>query len=114
TNHLDLPSVERLEDELAAYEGALVIITHDDGFAEALIDEMLRLDAGSLESEAGHRLHATRLASLADQLSRLVDQFLIAPQVASAQRLVGLFEPSSRLVEQVLDRRWQTFVVPLF
>lgn len=45
TNHLDLPSVERLEDALASYEGALVIITHDDRFAEALIDETLQLDA---------------------------------------------------------------------
>jgi ATPase subunit of ABC transporter with duplicated ATPase domains len=29
TNHLDLPTVERLEEALAAYPGALLLVTHD-------------------------------------------------------------------------------------
>jgi ATPase subunit of ABC transporter with duplicated ATPase domains len=33
TNHLDLPSIERLEDALAAYPGALVLATHDPALA---------------------------------------------------------------------------------
>ena len=35
TNHLDLPSVERLEQALAAYPGALLVVTHDADFARA-------------------------------------------------------------------------------
>ncbi len=37
TNHLDLPSIERLERALAAWPGALLLITHDPGLGEAVV-----------------------------------------------------------------------------
>ncbi|MFL5318710.1 MAG: ATP-binding cassette domain-containing protein, partial [Myxococcaceae bacterium] len=36
TNHLDLPSIERLQAALSEYPGAMVVISHDDAFAESL------------------------------------------------------------------------------
>jgi ATPase subunit of ABC transporter with duplicated ATPase domains len=35
TNDLDLPAIERLQAALAAWDGALVLVTHDDAFAHA-------------------------------------------------------------------------------
>jgi ATPase subunit of ABC transporter with duplicated ATPase domains len=35
TNHLDLPSIERIAEALAAYPGALVLVTHDAALADA-------------------------------------------------------------------------------
>ncbi|MGI9665749.1 MAG: ATP-binding cassette domain-containing protein [Acidimicrobiia bacterium] len=38
TNHLDLPSIERLENAIGGYEGALLLITHDDALATEVAD----------------------------------------------------------------------------
>ncbi len=36
TNHLDLDGIEALEDTLAAYDGALIVVSHDERFLESL------------------------------------------------------------------------------
>ena len=46
TNHLDLPAIEWLEDELRAFPGALVLISHDRRFLEALSRTTVWLDRG--------------------------------------------------------------------
>jgi ABC transport system ATP-binding/permease protein len=46
TNHLDLPAIAWLERELASSRGALVLISHDRRFLEALSRDMVWLDRG--------------------------------------------------------------------
>jgi len=36
TNHLDLPAIEQLESALAAYEGTLLLVTHDRRMLDAV------------------------------------------------------------------------------
>ena len=51
TNNLDLVSVGQLEAALNAYEGAFVIVSHDERFLDEVgIQRRLRLSQGRLES----------------------------------------------------------------
>ncbi len=48
TNHLDIPAIEWLESQLLAFPGALVFITHDRRFLQAVADNIVELDRGQL------------------------------------------------------------------
>ncbi len=45
TNHLDLPSIEELENALKAYTGAVLYISHDSFFADALEGQIVQIGA---------------------------------------------------------------------
>ncbi len=52
TNHLDLPAIEQLESALAAYDGALLLVTHDRRMlANVDVDRHWRVDAGRVTEE---------------------------------------------------------------
>jgi ATPase subunit of ABC transporter with duplicated ATPase domains len=46
TNNLDIPSVTQLTDALDAYRGALIVVSHDERFIEAL-QPTLRIELGT-------------------------------------------------------------------
>ena len=48
-NHLDLPSIERLEAALAAFPGALVVVSHDDVLASRLTTERWLVASGRVQ-----------------------------------------------------------------
>ena len=51
TNHFDLPSIERLEEALAAFPGAIVVVSHDDAFAARLTTTTWRVRDGGVVIE---------------------------------------------------------------
>jgi ATPase subunit of ABC transporter with duplicated ATPase domains len=50
TNHLDLPGVERIERALAAYPGAILLVTHDDAFAARCTGASWRIEEGRVRT----------------------------------------------------------------
>ena len=48
TNHLDIPSQEVLEEALARYPGAVVLVSHDRYFVDAVATTVYEIEAGRL------------------------------------------------------------------
>lgn len=52
TNHLDLPAIEQLEEALASYEGALLLVSHDRRMLDTLsLDQRWHVEGGRVTVE---------------------------------------------------------------
>ena len=52
TNHLDLPAIEQLEEALASYDGALLLVSHDRRLLDNVhLDRRWRVEAGKVVEE---------------------------------------------------------------
>jgi ATP-binding cassette subfamily F protein 3 len=54
TNHLDLPSIMWLEEYLKAFDGAIVIVSHDRWFLDKVINRTVEVRKGKLTVYAGN------------------------------------------------------------
>ncbi|MBL8352251.1 MAG: ATP-binding cassette domain-containing protein [Burkholderiaceae bacterium] len=54
TNHLDLDSIDWLQDLLCSFRGAVILITHDRAFLDAVATRIVELDRGVLRSFPGN------------------------------------------------------------
>jgi ABC transport system ATP-binding/permease protein len=76
TNHLDIEAIRWLETYLAGYPGAILFITHDRSFLEAIATRIVELDRGRLTSWPGSwraylEKKAAALDAEAQELERL-------------------------------------------
>ena len=63
TNHLDLPAIEQLETALNAFDGTLLLVTHDRDLLDAVaLDRTIDLGAGAAQDASGRAARATRPA----------------------------------------------------
>jgi ATP-binding cassette subfamily F protein uup len=53
TNHLDIDAIEWLQDLLNGWRGALVLVSHDRAFIDAVATRIVELDRGRLRSYPG-------------------------------------------------------------
>tara|TARA_R110002096_G_scaffold220531_4_gene409101 strand:- start:1326 stop:3245 length:1920 start_codon:yes stop_codon:yes gene_type:complete len=54
TNHLDLPSIQWVENYLKSYEGAVIVVSHDQTFLNNSTETTVEVSRGNLTSYAGN------------------------------------------------------------
>lgn len=54
TNHLDIPTREVLEKTLRAYDGTLIVVSHDRYFLDQVIQKIIRIEDGRAEIFLGN------------------------------------------------------------
>ncbi|HJW09967.1 MAG TPA: ATP-binding cassette domain-containing protein, partial [Holophagaceae bacterium] len=53
TNHMDIPSMEAVEDAILAFPGAAIVVTHDRYLLGRVADSLLRIHDGAAEFKDG-------------------------------------------------------------
>jgi ATP-binding cassette subfamily F protein uup len=69
TNHLDVEAIEWLQELLVAWRGALIVVSHDRAFIDAVATRIVELDRGILRSYLGRfsTYEATKARELEDE-----------------------------------------------
>ena len=103
TNHLDLESVAWLEGFLRAYEGAILLVSHDRAFMDALVDRVVEIDQRKLVSykgtytdyEAAREIAHEQLAAAKRNQDR---------KIADTEKFIERFRYKSTKARQVQSR----------
>ncbi|MED5620626.1 ATP-binding cassette domain-containing protein [Ideonella sp. BN130291] len=118
TNHLDLDAIEWLQGLLVGFRGAIVLISHDRAFIDAVATRIVELDRGQLRSYPGNlaafeaakqrELEAEALASArADKLLAQEEVWVRKGVEARRTRSVARIARLVQLREQRAKRRDQ-------
>jgi ATP-binding cassette, subfamily F, member 3 len=103
TNHLDLDSLQWLEEYLAAYQGAVMIISHDRRFLDNMTRRTFELSKGTLSEYAGNWSAAMeeRTMRLEQQRAALRNQQL---QIKHTEQFIERFRYKATKARQVQSR----------
>ncbi|MDQ8936467.1 ATP-binding cassette domain-containing protein [Acinetobacter rudis] len=103
TNHLDLDAILWLEDWLSAYQGTLVLISHDRDFLDAITDHILHIENQELTLYTGHysTFETTRAERLAQQQQAFEKQ---QETRAHLQKFIDRFKAKATKARQAQSR----------
>jgi ATP-binding cassette, subfamily F, member 3 len=103
TNHLDLASVEWLQGFLADYAGAVVLVSHDRDFINAIVNRVAELHSGMLTEYVGD------YADFVEQRDERMAQLEMAAKaqgrkIAQVERFIERFRYKASKARQVQSR----------
>ena len=106
TNHLDLQSVGWLQSYLREYTGAIVLVSHDRAFLNALVEKIVEFDRGKLVHYQGdYEAYLTLRAARRDQqLAAFKNQ---QREIAKLQTFIDRFGAKNTKAAQAQSKRKQ-------
>ena len=106
TNHLDLQSVGWLQNYLREYTGAIVLVSHDRAFLNALVEKIVEFDWGKLVHYRGnYEAYLTQRAARRDQqLAAFKNQ---QREIAKLQTFIDRFGAKNTKATQAQSKRKQ-------
>ena len=103
TNHLDLPSIKWLENYLQAFEGAIVIVSHDRYFLDRIINKTVESRRGKLTVYAGNYSFYLEEKSLRGEIQS--NQFKNQQaKIKQEERLIERFRAKASKAKMVQSR----------
>jgi ATP-binding cassette subfamily F protein uup len=127
TNHLDAATVEWLENRLASWAGALIVVTHDRYFLDRVATRILEVDRGKVYAYDGNyaefvMLQADRLATEAEAeyqrtsfIRREIDWIRRGPaaRTTKAKARIDRFDAAVAAAPTTDDKRNETMALRL-
>ena len=103
TNHLDLDAILWLEDWLCAYQGTLLVVSHDRDFLDAVVGHIIHIEQAALTHYRGNYSQFERMRSerLAQQTQLYEKQ---QTQVAHLTAFVERFRAKASKAKQAQSR----------
>ncbi len=103
TNHLDLEAIAWLEQYLARYDGAIILVSHDRDFLNAVVNRIAHIEHGALTVYTGRYddYEARRAQALATQEAAHARQ---QERIAELERFVTRFRAKASKARQAQSR----------
>ena len=91
TNHMDIKSKDILKQALKAYDGTLVVVSHDRDFLEGLVDKMYEFRDGHVKEHLGS-----------------ISDFLESRRIENLQELERRFRPAAQPVASAAPEKTES------
>lgn len=111
TNHLDMPSKDVLKEAIQAFDGTVILVSHDRDFLDGLVSKVYEFGGGQVKEHLGGiydfiRSHAQSVGDVADNHS--IDSLLHTnTQSSASQPLQTASKTEKSGAEEYLQRKEQ-------
>ncbi|MCI1187062.1 ABC-F family ATP-binding cassette domain-containing protein [Hymenobacter sp. DH14] len=103
TNHLDLPSIKWIENYLADYEGAVIIVSHDRAFLDRTTNTTVEVIGGKLVPYAGNYSYYLEEKEERNAIQKGAFENQQA-QIRQAERFIERFKAKASKAKQAQSR----------